>query len=45
VQPARKNESELITPDMFPMDILTDLMGREYFMRIEPPRKVETTLD
>jgi LmbE family N-acetylglucosaminyl deacetylase len=33
-----------ITPDMFPMDILTNLMGREYFMRIEPPREMEATL-
>ncbi len=34
-----------ITPDMFPLDIMTDLMGREYFMRIEPPRQMESALE
>jgi LmbE family N-acetylglucosaminyl deacetylase len=33
-----------ITPDMFPLNILTDLMGREYFMRIDPPPEMEATL-
>lgn len=34
-----------ITPDMFPVDLLTDLMGREYFMRIAPPVEMIPTLD
>lgn len=34
-----------ITPDMFPVDMLTDLMGREYFMRIEPPGEMAATLE
>lgn len=33
-----------ITPDMFPLNIFTDLMGREYFMRIDPPVEMEATL-
>ncbi len=33
-----------ITPDMFPINIFTDLMGREYFMRIDPPVEMEATL-
>jgi hypothetical protein len=34
-----------ITPEMFPQDILTDLMGHEYFLRIHPPPKMGATLD
>lgn len=33
-----------ITPDMFPHAMLVELMGREYFMRIEPPLEMETEL-
>ncbi|MEO8610999.1 MAG: PIG-L family deacetylase [Chloroflexota bacterium] len=33
-----------ITPDMFPMSMLRDMLGREHFVRVLPPRETETTL-
>ena len=33
-----------ITPDMFPMTMLRDMLGKEYFVRVLPPREIETTL-
>jgi LmbE family N-acetylglucosaminyl deacetylase len=33
-----------ITPEMFPEDMLKDLMGHEYFVQILPRRKLENTL-
>ncbi len=33
-----------ITPDMFPMSIMREMLGREYFVRVLPPREIETTL-
>jgi LmbE family N-acetylglucosaminyl deacetylase len=33
-----------ITPDMFPMSMLRDMLGHEYFVRVLPPRETETTL-
>ncbi len=33
-----------ITPDMFPVDMLRDLMGKEYFVRVYPPLAMETGL-
>jgi LmbE family N-acetylglucosaminyl deacetylase len=33
-----------ITPDMFPMSIMREMLGREYFVRVLPPRESETTL-
>jgi LmbE family N-acetylglucosaminyl deacetylase len=34
-----------ITPEMFPLDMLIDLMGREYFMRVDPPMEKMATLE
>jgi LmbE family N-acetylglucosaminyl deacetylase len=33
-----------IEPDMFPLSILQELMGREYFVRVFPPPTLETEL-
>lgn len=33
-----------ITPDMFPMSMLRDMLGREHFVHVLPPRETETTL-
>jgi len=33
-----------ITPDMFPMSIIREMLGREYFVRVLPPREIETSL-
>ena len=33
-----------ITPDMFPMSIMREMLGREYFVRVLPPPQIETTL-
>lgn len=33
-----------ITPDMFPISMLREMLGREYFVRVLPPREIETTL-
>jgi LmbE family N-acetylglucosaminyl deacetylase len=33
-----------IDPDMFPPDLLVEMMGREYFVRIYPPVTLETDL-
>ena len=33
-----------ITPDMFPMSIMREMLGQEYFVRVLPPRQIETTL-
>jgi LmbE family N-acetylglucosaminyl deacetylase len=33
-----------ITPDLFPKAILREILGREYFVRVLPPREIETTL-
>lgn len=33
-----------ITPDMFPMSIMREMLGREYFVRVLPPREIEATL-
>jgi LmbE family N-acetylglucosaminyl deacetylase len=33
-----------ITPDMFPISILREMLGKEYFVRVLPPREIETTL-
>jgi LmbE family N-acetylglucosaminyl deacetylase len=33
-----------ITPDMFPMAIMREMLGREYFVRVLPPRETEITL-
>jgi LmbE family N-acetylglucosaminyl deacetylase len=33
-----------ITPDMFPMPIMREMLGWEYFVRVLPPREIETTL-
>lgn len=33
-----------ITPDMFPLSMLREMLGREYFVRVLPPREIETTL-
>lgn|SRR5574341_80061 len=33
-----------ITPDLFPPDILREMLGREYFVRVLPPREIETAL-
>jgi LmbE family N-acetylglucosaminyl deacetylase len=33
-----------ITPDMFPMSMMREMLGKEHFVRVLPPREVETTL-
>jgi LmbE family N-acetylglucosaminyl deacetylase len=33
-----------ITPDMFPMSIMREMLGKEHFVRILPPREIETAL-
>lgn len=33
-----------ISPDMFPMSMLREMLGHEYFIRVLPQRKIETTL-
>jgi hypothetical protein len=33
-----------ITPDLLPLSILREMLGREYFVRVLPPRQIETTL-
>jgi LmbE family N-acetylglucosaminyl deacetylase len=33
-----------ISPDMFPMSMLREMLGREYFVRVLPQREVESTL-
>ncbi|MFN8371885.1 MAG: PIG-L family deacetylase [Anaerolineae bacterium] len=33
-----------ITPDMFPMSMMREMLGREYFVQILPAREIETTL-
>ncbi len=33
-----------ITPDMFPVDMLKELMGHEYFVQVLPPTKLVDTL-
>ena len=33
-----------ITPDMFPISIMREMLGREYFVRVLPPRETETSL-
>jgi LmbE family N-acetylglucosaminyl deacetylase len=33
-----------ITPDMLPLAMLQEMMGREYFVQIFPPRQMETEL-
>ena len=33
-----------ITPDMFPMSIMREMLGQEYFVRVLPPQQLETTL-
>jgi hypothetical protein len=33
-----------IEPDMFPMAILREMLGREYFVRIQPPPELEAEL-
>lgn len=33
-----------IDPDMFPPDLLVEMMGREYFVRVYPPTTLETDL-
>ena len=33
-----------IDPDMFPPDLLVEMMGREYFVRVYPPPMLETDL-
>lgn len=33
-----------ITSDMFPMSIMREMLGQEYFVRILPPRRIETSL-
>jgi hypothetical protein len=33
-----------ITPDMFPHDILNNLFGREYFVRVFPSPRIKTVL-
>jgi hypothetical protein len=33
-----------ITPDMFPMPIMREMLGKEHFVRVLPAREVETTL-
>jgi len=33
-----------ITPQMFPTDLLKDLMGREYFVRMLPRQQLEDSL-
>ena len=33
-----------ISPDMFPHDALVEMLGREYFVRIQPPIELETDL-
>jgi LmbE family N-acetylglucosaminyl deacetylase len=33
-----------ISPDMFPMSMLRELLGQEYFVRVLPQHEIETTL-
>jgi LmbE family N-acetylglucosaminyl deacetylase len=33
-----------ISPDMFPMSMLHEMLGQEYFVRVLPPREIETSL-
>ena len=33
-----------IEPDMFPKNLIQELMGQEYFIQVEQPRNMETTL-
>jgi LmbE family N-acetylglucosaminyl deacetylase len=33
-----------ISPDMFPMSMLREMLGREYFVRVLPQREIENTL-
>ena len=33
-----------IQPDLFPRSMLQEMLGREYFVRIRPPRELETEL-
>lgn len=33
-----------ITPDMFPMSLLREMLGYEYFIQVLPQREIETTL-
>lgn len=33
-----------ISLDMFPMSIMQEMLGQEYFVRVLPPREIETTL-
>lgn len=33
-----------ITPDMFPMSLLREMLGYEYFIQVLPQREIETAL-
>jgi len=33
-----------ISPDMFPMSMLHEMLGQEYFVRVLPQREIETSL-
>ena len=33
-----------ISPDMFPMSMIREMLGQEYFVRVLPHREIETTL-
>jgi len=33
-----------IEPELFPMPMLQEMLGREYFVRVRPPRQVDTEL-
>ena len=41
---ARHRTQYPIEPDLFPLSMLQDMMGREYFVQIHPPRPMAAEL-